>query len=308
MTAMNTTRLLTGLVGLLLVGMLLSCVDHRSLVVTPGANRLRVKKIEQVTTVTTVMDFAYDGQSRLSSITSYRTPDSTVAPVEKTLYQYDAQSRLAQVGHSEVRRGSRSETYFVGYNSAGQVSGLSNSPSNFVVVRNYNTVPGPPLSDYSKTTGAGGIVSSGGGSFTFTAGNLTGVSETLSVFRAGEPAQAPPIYSRSLQATYTYDVSGINPFYGNFIIPAPGVFLPAPLVSFGPFYTLYGGIDNPFNLSPMNVETSLVVITGATNGGPSGTTNTRYTYTYNAAGLPTSRTTNVANNVTEILRFDYESY
>lgn len=278
------------------------------MVVTPGANRLRVKRIEQVTTVTTAMDFAYDGQNRLSSITSYRTPDSTAAPIEKTLYQYDTQSRLIQVQHSEVRRGSRSETYFLAYNSAGQLSSLSNSPSNFVVVRNYNTVPGSPLSDYSKTTGAGGIVSGGSsGSFTFTAGNLTGVSEAFSIFRAGEP-QTIPIYSRSLQATYTYDVSGINPFYGNFIIPAPGVFLPAPLMSFGPFYTLYGGIDNPFNLSPRNVETSLIVITGATNEGPSGTTNTRYTYTYNSAGLPTSRSTIISNIVAEILRFDYESY
>ena len=68
------------------------------MVVTPGANRLRVKRIEQVTTVTTAMDFAYDGQNRLSSITGYRTPDSTAAPVERTHYQYDAQNRLAQAG------------------------------------------------------------------------------------------------------------------------------------------------------------------------------------------------------------------
>ncbi|WP_229374916.1 hypothetical protein [Fibrella rubiginis] len=118
---MNTNRLLTGFIGLLLVGALLSCVDHRSFIVTPGADRLRVKTIEQVTTGTTMMDFAYDGQNRLSSITSYRTPDSTAFPVEKTFYQYDTQNRLIQVQHSEVRRGSRTETYTLTYNTAGQL-------------------------------------------------------------------------------------------------------------------------------------------------------------------------------------------
>ncbi|WP_229374917.1 hypothetical protein [Fibrella rubiginis] len=149
-------------------------------------------------------------------------------------------------------------------------------------------------------------MSTGGGSFTFTGGNLTAVSETFSVFRAGEPSGVPPVYSRALQVTYTYDVSGINPFYGNFIIPAPGVFLPAGSTSlFGPFYTLYGGIDNPFNLSPRNVETALIV-------SGTGTTDTRYSYSYNAVGLPTSRTTNVVNGTqqltTEVLRYTYESY
>lgn len=105
---MITSRLCTGIVSLLMVVELLGCQDH-STGVTPGPDRLRVKTITQQLTgsasVSAVSAFSYDGQGRLSSIVAYRMPDSTVAPVENTVYQYDTQDRLIQVQHSEVRRG-----------------------------------------------------------------------------------------------------------------------------------------------------------------------------------------------------------
>lgn len=291
--------LLKSLFFLSVLAGVLSCTDHRIPEVTPGAGRLRVKTITQQVTnsasVSTVSAFSYDGQGRLSLITAYQIPDSTVAPVEKTVYQYDPQNRLMQVQHSVVRRGSNSEAYFLTYNGAGQLSQLLNAPSTFSITPNYNAANQP--TGYGKAIGVGGLQSSGGGSLTFTGNNLTLASETFSVSRSGGSPSAPPVYSRSISTTYTFD-NKINPFYGVFIIPAPGVFLPsAGSASFGPFYTLYGGIDNSFNLSQNNVLSAV---------NASGTTT--YAYTYNASNLPTSRITTTGGNVAETLRFDYEPY
>jgi len=60
-----------------------------------------------------------------------------------------------------------------------------------------------------------------------------------------------------LDPTYTFD-DKINPFYGTYIIPAPGVFMPfAGIGLFGPSYTLHGGIDNMYNLSQNNVRSTV---------------------------------------------------
>lgn len=297
---MTTTRLVTGFICLIMVGAFPGCADHLFQVVTPGANQLRVKLITQQLTnnasLSTVSAFSYDGQDRLSSILAYQLPDSAVASVENTVYQYDPQHKLTQVQHSVIRRGSNGEIYTLAYNAAGQLSQLANSPSTFSISPQYNAAN--QLTGYSKGISVGGLQSSGGGSLTFTGNNLTSGSEAFSVFRSGGSPSAPPVYSRSTSTSYTFDDKR-NPFYGAFIIPAPGVFLPfAGTTSFfGPFYTLYGGIDNSFNLSQNNVLSAV---------NSSGTT--LYRYTYNAANLPTSRTTTTPNGVTEILRLDYEVY
>ena len=297
---MKTTRLFTGFICLLLVGSLLGCEDHQGQGVTPGANRLRVKTITQQLTssasVSTVSAFSYDGQGRLSLITAFQTPDSLVAPVENTVYQYNPQNRLAQVQHSIVRRGTNTETYTLAYNGAGQLSYLVNLPSTFSIAPQYNPANQPTT--YSKAISVGGLQSSGGGSLTFTGNNLTFASETFLVYRTGGSPTAPPVGGNVANTTYTFDTK-LNPFYGVFIIPAPGVFRPFANTpsAFGPFYTLYGGIDNPYNLSQNNVLTA-VNATGTTT----------YGYTYNAANLPTSRTTTTAAGVTEVLRYEYESY
>ncbi|WP_063881402.1 hypothetical protein [Spirosoma spitsbergense] len=301
---MTTTRLFRGLVCLLVIVEFWGCTDHRLPVVTPGANRLRVKTITQQLTssasVSIVNAFSYDGQGRLSSIIAYQTPDSVLAPVENTLYQYDGQNRLTQVQHAQIRRGSASESYGLTYNSVGQLSGLSNSPSSFFVSPRYNS--DNKVSTYGKSISISGLRSSGGGSFTFTANNLTSANEAFSVSASVGPPSAPPVYSRSINASYTFD-NKVNPFYGVFIIPAPGVFLPFASSSpaFGPFYTLYGGIDNPYNLSENNV----LSVAGSNGVSPLAIT---YSYTYNSANLPTSRTTMTNSVVTETLIFTYEAY
>ncbi|MVM35968.1 hypothetical protein GO755_38500 [Spirosoma sp. HMF4905] len=293
---MNTTRLLQGLGSLLLFISFFGCTDHRIPSVTPGATRLRVKTITQEGSNGTskVSAFKYDAQGRLSLIIGYQTPDSSTASLENTIFQYDAQNRLTQAQHSQIRPGSYTETYTFTYNGAGQVSGLRNMPSTFGVGIQYNSANQP--STYTKGINVGGLLSSGSGSFTFTGNNVTASSDLFTVTRLGEPSSAPK-YGWSANTTFTYD-DKINPFYGVFIIPAPGVFLPSAGVgSFGPFYTYYGGIDNKLNFSQNNVAS-------ATDGGVV----TLYSYTYNAADLPTKRVTARGNSVVETLYFEYENY
>lgn len=297
---MIISRLYAGFISLLIVAGLFGCQGH-STEVTPGSDRLRVKTITQQVTssgsVSAVSGFSYDGQGRLSSMLAYRIPDSTVAPVEKTVYQYDTQNRLIQVQHSEVRRGTNSETYTLAYNTAGQLAQLSHTPSTFSLSFQFNSAN--QLSGYTRGISVGGLRSSGGGSFSFTGNNLTSASEDFKVFRSGESPAAPPAYYRLTSTTYTFD-DKLDPFYGVFIIPAPGVFLPfaSSPGALSPFYMLYGGIDNTLNLSQNNVLSAV-----SSNG-----TTTQYSYTYNAANLPLSRTTTLNGVVTEVLRFTYESY
>ncbi|WP_228724177.1 hypothetical protein [Spirosoma sp. KUDC1026] len=295
---MTTRRLLTGIIGLFIATEFFGCADHQGQTIIPGINRLRVKSITQITgtpSVSTVSAFSYDEQGRLSSISAYRSPDSAAAAVENTVYQYDSQSRLTQVRHAVVRRGSNAETYTLVYNSANQLVQLTNSVSTFSVTPQYNSVN--QVTGYGKSISVSGLSSGGNGTFTYTGNNVTTTSETFSVFRTGGSPTAPPVYTQPITTTYTYE-DKVNPFYGVFIIPAPGVFHAyAGFGIFGPYYTLYGGIDNPNNLSKNNVLSAVMA---------SGTTT--YGYTYNSANLPTSRITSTATGVSEILRYEYELY
>ncbi len=310
---MNTTRLLTGFIGLLLVGTLLSCDDHRAQVVTPGANRLRVKRIIQADEssggdyrqVNAVMNFAYDAQNRLSSITTYRS-DSAAGPFERTLYQYDTQNRLAKVEHSEILGGSRTETYLLTYNTAGYLAQVANLPSGFSIAFQYNAAN--QLTGYTKSVNVGGLRTTGGGTLTFTGSNLTTDVENFSIYREGESPAAPPVYSRVGTKTYTYDNEGINPFYGVFIIPAPGQFFSPPeTLNFNPVGTLYGGIDNFLNLSPKNVRAAFFS-TGLFIPFPQ--TESYYSHTYNAVGLPIRRgfISFPFRQGVSVLNYEYESY
>ncbi|GAB2522903.1 hypothetical protein [Spirosoma aerophilum] len=293
-------RLPIRFIVILLLSALLGCADHLFPVVTPGTARLRVKALTQVVTsqlsLSTVSAFSYDEQNRLRSLVAYQLPDSSVAPVEQTRYEYDAQGRLSQVQHAMVRRGSLTETYTFTYNQAGQLAQLVNLPSTFRVSLQYNAAN--LLTGFGKGIGVSGLQSTGGGSLTFTGPNLTNASETLSVFRSGGSPTAPAVYSRSTSTTYAFD-DKTNPFYGAFLIPAPGVFLPFASSSpaFGPFYTFYGGIDNVFNLSQNNVVSAEMA-----------SATTTYSYSYNGTNLPIRRTTTTPAGITEILHYEYEAY
>ena len=297
---MKITHLRQWLISLLFIAAFGACTDHRIPAVTPGSvsTRLRVKTITQETpnNPTKVSAFKYDGQNRLSLIIAYQLPDSSVAPVENSVYTYDAQNRLTQLKRDIVRRGSASETYTLSYDAAGHVS-LNHLPSTFGIGLRYTA--DNRVSGYGKVVNVPGIQYHGFGTFTYTGNNLTLAMETVEVIRSGGPPI--PFINRSPNTTYTFD-DKVNPFYGVYIIPAPGVFGPAPISgSFGPYYTYYGGIDNLLNLSQNNVLSAVSV------EGPA-TATTTYIYTYNSANLPTSRTTTMGSAIVETLRFEYENY
>ena len=148
---MKFLKLLRYAVSLLMIGWLLACTDRQD-TVSPGMERLRVKTITQQTpnAPTRVSAFRYDGQGRLSLIIAYQSPDSTAAPVENTVYTYDAQNRLTQVQRTIVRRGTNTETYTLTYNAAGQVAELRHAPSTFRITHNYPS--GSQASGYNKAT------------------------------------------------------------------------------------------------------------------------------------------------------------
>ncbi len=293
---MSNTRLLACIVYLFLVIALAGCGDHRIPDVTPGSvpGKLRVKTItqDQPANTTKVSAFQYDSQGRLMMITTYQAPDSTRGQVDKSVYQYDGQNRLTELKRDIIRGidpfGSNTEKYTYVYNSTGQVAAIgytNNNPSggSWGVTPLYdgnNRVVGA-----SKSFSTGGLSTSERSAYTYTGNNLTFATTTGSIFRN------IPFTPETKNTTYTYD-TGVNPFYGVFVIPAPGG-VPGPPGSIMFYYTYYGGFANVLNLSQNNV------LTDGTN---------TYAYTYNSANLPTSRVTTVSGSVTETLHYEYEAY
>ena len=308
---MFTTHLLRSpFVCLLLIGLFISCKDH----LTPGSpsDRLRVKSITQAispnaitggtTSVTTVSEFTYDLQGRLASINTNQTPDNTIGPVEKSVYQYDAQNRFIQLRRDIDTRNPNNptlyEVYKYSYNAAGQVSGINYTNSNngtfFNVNLNYNGVN--QLIGSTKSFSFAPLSYQRAQTYSYTGNNLTGiVTNTQTNFSP----------SGTSNITYTFD-DKVNPFYGVYLIPAPlpNTSFPSLLSGNGfTYYTYYGGLDNPLNLSQNNLLNAQPLSQPTT-----------YTYTYNGANLPTSRVTtatNTASNITaviETLYYTYESY
>ncbi|GAB3270642.1 hypothetical protein GCM10027347_41450 [Larkinella harenae] len=285
---------------------MLSCDDHRIPAVSPGSviDRLRIKSITQeipdmsarVSATQKVSMFSYDAQNRLSMILTYQTPDSTQAPVEQSIYTYDAQNRLTQLRREIVRRSGTNptpvETYLYSYNIAGQVSqldynnNLDGGDNSWKVLFQYH--PTNVLKSSAKSFSLYPISYREESEYTFTGRNLTQAVVTSTLSRA------PASSSTGTQTiNFTHD-TGLNPFYGVFVIPAPfKVQLSNPRSGILDYYTYFGGFDNLFNLSRNNV------LSDGTN---------TYAYTYNSANLPTSRTTTSKGEVTEILTYDYESY
>ncbi len=299
-TAMNYYRLRTPLVLVVLAGLLTTCVDHRIPDIAPGSTTLRqrVKTITQQlpnTQNTEVSSFNYDTQNRLASILTFQTPDSSVAPVELSVYQYDAQNRLTQLRREIVRRApylpSPVELYTLTYNALGQVSGL-NYANGFSLVLNYNAAN--QLTSSSRNFQTGGLTQRGWDAFTFTGDNLTALNSP----REYSDRSAGGYIGYGNSRTFTYD-DRLNPFFGNYIIPAP---YPEGFVNLTggtrAVVTYFGGVDNALTLSPHNVLTEVI----------SDRTTHTYQYQYNAANLPTVRTRTTNGVVSETLRFDYEGY
>lgn len=303
---MKTSHLLRGLLSLFFTVGLLSCNDHRIPAVTPGSptDRLRVKSITQETPdqsaradlAKKVSLFSYDMQGRLSSMLTFQTPDSTVAPVELSHYTYDAQNRLTQLRHEIVRRSGADpkpyELYVYDYNMAAQVAKLDYSNNNLgegdpIWKVTFQYSPDNWLRSSVKSYNLTPISYTENSEYTFTGKNLTKVVTATRLFRS--PATT---ITGSETINFTHD-SGLNPFYGVFVIPAPYTAFSNPHLGILDYYTYYGGFDNVLNLSKNNV-----ISAGSTT----------YAYTYNSANLPLTRTTTTDGKVTEILQYDYESY
>ena len=290
-------------------GWLAACSDHLNPSVSPGSTttRLRVKtlRLELPNGLAKVSAITYDGQGRLSGIKTYQTPDSTVAELETSVYQYDAQNRLTGLRHQVTLypRGnsfSPVEQYTYTYNEAGQVSGIQYL-NGFSLTFSYNSAN--KLVSSRRQFLFSGIDQFGGDLFTFTGNNLTLLNSTRTL-----PLRGPSGDFKS-DVTFTHD-DKVNPFYGVYVIPAP---YPAGFVdmrsSTRTVDTYFGGIENVLNLSQNNVLAKVANNTTTIAGTPTSSTNTSvYQYEYNAQNLPTLRTTTTNNALTETLRFAYESY
>ncbi|CCH53707.1 hypothetical protein BN8_02822 [Fibrisoma limi BUZ 3] len=307
---MAAPRLIQHLIVFVLFGgLMFACSDHLNPSITPGSRdvRLRVKTIteELPNNKTWVSQFSYDAQGRLAFILAFQTPDSSVARVERTTYQYNAQNQLTQAQRRIVTRQPAfpldEETLIYTYTATGQVATL-NSTSTALLSFNYG-VDNKPTGFTRSYIGTGGLRVSGGGGFSYTENNVTAASDRHSIIRLGGPPNTPD-FGYSLQKTFTYD-DKVNPFFGVFFIPAPGVepsFYTIPSGNYVAKYTYFGGISNVLTLSKNNVLTEI------TNGLGSNSTSSVYQYQYNAANLPTLRTTLTNGSPTETLRFEYETY
>jgi YD repeat-containing protein len=301
---MTTNRFRVHLASLLLVAGLSSCADH--LKPEPGPDRLRVKTLTQTSSdapgIRKVSTLTYDGQGRLSAILAYQSPDSTLVPVEQNTYQYDALNRLTKHRRQFYRRPLilPSSLPDLLYEEEEYVYGPTGPPTQLLY---FNNTGGGPLwytvdLAYSSTTGrllsarqrlspTNGVSYRVYRTFTFTGDNITSVDADYSFCAMGGPCNTGLVTS-----AYTFD-DKLNPFYGVYVIPIPtGRVIPV----LGGILTTedyYGGVDNLFNLSRNNV---------LTGNGPV------YTYTYNSANLPTSRSTTDRFGLTTTLTFDYETY
>ena len=306
------------LIGLLLAGALFACSDHPLYPVTPGlsAERLRVKTITHLIGLhqnqQKVSLFRYDSQGRLSSITAYLLPDSSLGPVERNTYQYDAQNRLIQHQRVITRPafyGGTIEQHLVSYNNAGQLSEIryfNDTDSPGTPILTFTATPGftnsNKLQSYQKVLSPTFFQSPPSdvrirselllSNVTFTGDNLTAYHRQFITNDLGSF-----ISTVDSDQTLTYD-NKINPFYGFYIIPQPSGTIINIRERFFSTEAYYGGLDNLFNLSRNNV------LSEESTNAPSITT---YEYTYNAANLPTTQTIRRTNFLQKIA-FEYESY
>ncbi|MVM33661.1 hypothetical protein GO755_26720 [Spirosoma sp. HMF4905] len=296
---MKTKNLLKSISCLLLIVGFVGCADHRIPAVTPGASRLRVKTITQdgPNGTSKVSAFKYDAQGRLSLIIGYQAPDSSTTPVENTVFQYNAQNRLIQARREVVRRSGSSpnpvELYSYGYNGAGQVSGFGLSTNYSIPNPGWSVTP--QYDPANRVVGGSisfsipGVSVTGNNSYTYTGNNVTTAIVSSTIFRGTS-------FTTTGTITYAFDTN-VNPFYGLFVIPRPGMFA-IPISASLNDNTYFGGVINSLvTLSQNN-------ITSAISGGVV----TLYSYTYNAANLPTKRVTASGNSVLETLYFEYENY
>ncbi|WP_138993145.1 DUF4595 domain-containing protein [Larkinella sp. C7] len=295
---MKNRDVFRGLLCLVLTIGFFSCSDHRIPAVSPGSvtDRQRIKKIirEGPDQTAKVSLFQYDTLGRLSSIFTFQTPDSTVSPVETTVFAYNAQNRLTEARRDiSERTGSapfQYEIYTYTLNEAGQVVELryvNNVSEDNIWLVHLQYHPDNRLKGSVKSFDPGGIRYRQTSSYVFTGNNLTAATINEYLFRV------ITLYDVTRTAVFTYD-SKVNPFYGLYIIPAPFTGrLSDPHSGSLSYYTYYGGVDNLLTLSQNNMLSD-----GSTT----------YTYTYNSSNLPTSRIRATPHESIETLHYEYETY
>ncbi|WP_159477378.1 hypothetical protein [Dyadobacter sp. 3J3] len=272
----------------------LSCTDH--LPPENPSGHLRVKSITQThpndNGVANVTEFYYAAGNQLSYLKSYQTPDSNLAVRARTIYNFD-DNLLSSV----VRNFSdmKSEKYQFTYNQNRQFNKLdytSTSDDFYNMTFDYN---GNVLKESKRKFSFSSISFEKDIQYNFNGSNLQTASSTTTFTKNVSSVT-------NSTSSYTYD-DKINPFYGNFIIPAPNG-PTRPSQGNSTYYTFFGGVDNVLSLSENNIlsETTTENYT------------TTYEYTYNTDGLPLTRVTKQnngpenSNAVTETLLFDYETY
>jgi hypothetical protein len=301
----KTTRLFVYLGSLLLIASLTRCSDHRDL--APKPERLRVKTLTHTRSdapgIQKLSVFSYDAQGRLGAILAYQLPDSTLVPVEHNTYQYDALNRL-----TKHRRQFYQRTLILPdtlpalrYEEEKFIYGPTGPPTQLLYTNNatgsadlwytvdlaYNSGTGQLTTARQRLTptefGIGYHVYR---TLTFTGDNVSSVETDYSLC-------AKSACSSGLTTTpYTYD-DKINPFFGIQVIPNPTGRIVSVLSGNLTTSDYYGGVDNLYNLSRNNT---------LSEGG------TVFTYTYNSANLPTSRSTTDRFGLTNTLTFEYETY
>ncbi|MCF0056072.1 hypothetical protein [Dyadobacter sp. CY356] len=273
----------------LLFTFFLSCTDH----LPPQS--LRVKSITQTLPnsngITNITEFNYDNAGRLSNLKSYQLPDSNAAVRSRTIYTYDGNNMLLAVtrNFSDLK----TESYQFGYNQAGKVNKLDYSALADDVYKMTFQYSGNMLTGSERKFNFSSVSYIKSVLYNFPGNNLGSVS-SVTTFTKNVSSIT------NSESEYTYD-DQVNPFYGNFIIPAPNGPARPSQGNFN-YYTYYGGIDNFLSLSKNNIRSESIGDYQAT-----------YDYTYNGQGLPLTRVTKKKNGqnesyIDETLEYVYETY
>lgn len=220
---MNTSCLVRWLVGLPVVVGFVGCTNFPvpTVSLVPGQQQERTVTQELSGNTALVSIFRYDTHNRLRSILTYQTPDSTIAPVESSIYTYDKRNRLTELKHDVVRGAKQetvSQTYSYVYNEKGQPAEIKYTKNDgngglWMVGLQYDTTRRVAARLNRVTVKASSfnpdeLSVPASSTFTFMGNNLTLVNQVEPVT---DTTTAGPGFS--------YRTNGV-PFCGKFIIPA----------------------------------------------------------------------------------------
>ncbi|OJW78025.1 MAG: hypothetical protein BGO59_28810 [Spirosoma sp. 48-14] len=275
----------------MLLSLLFACNDHRFPDLTPS--RLRIKTLTEVIgSSQLVSEFFYNPQGRLSNIKTHRTDAERQ---ENTIYLYDNQNRLSQIQRvvqthltNDPPR-TKTDTYSFSYTIGGQIAQIlyTNDAAdslNFICKPIYNSTNQIIGNQVQSYNGYQSIQFST--QFIYAGGNIKTARITF----------LPT--NQISEIDFSYD-NKPNPFYG---IVMPIATLNLDPVTIAPVSVFVyppknDGIANLMSLCANNI----------TSDGYSD-----FIYTYNSAGLPTSRTSFRSGYpdriVTATVSFDYELY